>query len=166
MRILFLFIIHVSLDTAAQIPRNNEGLFEYTQKITTGIPSVSQLKQKARKFFNQPFLVHWDSIAVMDDDNETIVIGKGYINVRAKHHGLSIGRQIPVSLQLAIAISDSCYTYTFNKFMVDNPRQQFHFPLEEKPEAVKSLTYDQMLRNTHERVSFVIGWLKGYMEEK
>ena len=163
MRILLFILLLAGLEAGAQIPRNNSGQFEYAQKITTGLPSTQVLKNKARRFFNQPFLIHWDSVAVAEDGN--IVTGTGYINVRAKHHGLSVGRQIPVSLQLTIEINDSCYSYTFNNFSVNKPQQKIHFPLEEKPEEVKSLTYDQMLRNTHDRVSFVIGWLKGYMDE-
>ena len=163
MRYLLIIILLTGIEAKSQLPRNSSGQFEYSQKITTDLPTVQVLKQKARRFFNQPFLIHWDSVAVSDEGD--IVTGQGYINVRAKHHGLSVGRQIPISLQLTIEINDSCYSYTFNHFSVNKPQQQWHFPLEEKPDEVKSMTYDQMLRNTHDRVSFVIGWLKGYMDE-
>ena len=166
MKLALLICLLVCLESAAQLPRNQTGMFEYSQKITSGLPAVEQLKLKARRFFNQPFLVHWDSIDVLNGEEHTVITGKGYINVRAKQHGLSIGRQVPVSLQLAIDICDSGYTYRFNNFWMNKPKETVHFPLEDKPDDFKQLTYDQVLRNTHERVSFVIGWLKGYMEEK
>lgn len=166
MRTLFCIIaVFLAITTIAQIPRNGSGQFEYSHAVTTNIGSPQELKTKARQFFNQPFLIHWDSVKISETSDGRLVTGVGYINVRAKAHGLSAGKNIPVSLQLAIEITDKGYNYTFNNFAVTKSTAKIHFPLEEKPEEVKSMTYDQMLRNTHERISFVIGWMKRYMED-
>jgi hypothetical protein len=159
MRYFFFIVLLTGLKAPAQIPRNGSGVFEYAHEVT--IASGQALTEKARKFFNQPFLIHWDSVLV----NGEQVTGMGYINVRAKSHGLGTGRNIPVSLQLDIAVSDKGYSYNFHRFAVNKSTVKYQFALEEKPDAVKPSTYDQLLRSTHDRVSFVIGYLKRYMEE-
>src|ERR1700754_1887940 len=166
MRILFCIAILLAVKASAQIPRNGSGQFEYAHEVTTNVGTVNQLKEKARRFFNQPFLIHWDSVSVTDKGAGNIVTGVGYINVRAKAHGLSAGKNIPVTLRLAIETTDKGYIYTVNGFAVTRKSAKLHFPLEEKPESVKPITYDQVLRATHDRISFVIGWMKRYMEDR
>lgn len=165
MRTLFCIAILLAVKASAQIPRNGSGQFEYAHEVTTNVGTVKALNEKARRFFNQPFLIHWDSVSVIEKDGGNVVTGVGYINVRAKAHGLSAGKNVPVTLRLAIETNDKGYTYTFNGFAITRKSAKFHFALEEKPEEVKPITYDQVLRATHDRISFVIGWMKRYMED-
>jgi hypothetical protein len=68
-------------------------------------------------------------------------------------------------LRMRIEILNGHYRYTIDHFEVIDKKGNLQYALEEKPGSVKSLVYDQLLQNTHKRVSFVIGWLKRYMKE-
>jgi hypothetical protein len=145
-----------------QIPRTNSGQFEYTGEIIT--ENTPRVIERARSFFNQPFLVHWDSIAREERPENMQVTGTGHITVKAKQRGLQMPSPIPVSLCMKIEIRNGHYRYTINHFVVNSKNGGAHFPLEYKPDSVKSIVYDQLIQNTHKRVSFMIGWLKKYMK--
>jgi len=148
---------------SAQIPRNNAGVFEYTNDISTENVSYSILKERARTFFNQPFLVHWTSIEDAHTGNE--FTGSGYLDIHVKNH-YAAKRAIPVLLRLSIEIKEGGFRYTVTQLKLSEKNTVTTFPLEERPEPVESGTYDRLLKKTHERISFVIGWLKKYMEEE
>jgi hypothetical protein len=153
--LLFLFFFGVGT-AVAQIPRTTAGLFEYSGEVSGG--NTAAMMAKARTFFNQPFLVHWDSIARTEQDGSTRVTGMGYITVHAKKHSVSLPGEVPVSLQFSIEVKEGRYKYTVNHFKTDQ------FALEQKPDSIKSLVYHQLLERTHKRMSFVIGWMKKYMD--
>lgn len=160
MRIVLFLIIVLVGRAGAQIPRTHSGMFEYSGEVSGG--DTPLMTEKARSFFNQPFLVHWDSIARTELSGGTRVTGAGYITVRARRHRISLPGEVPVSLQLSIEVKEGRYRYTVNRFTVEKESQD-KFPLEEKPDSVKSMEYIQVLEKTHRHVSFVIGWLKRYM---
>jgi len=163
MRCIFFLLAILVYRVEAQLPRSHTGTFEYTGEVTGG--DLSLMKEKARSFFNQPFLVHWDSIARIEQEGSTRVTGTGYITVRAKQHSVALPGEVPVSLQFSIEVRNGRYRYTVNRFKVE--RQSLAaFPLEEKPDSINSLVYDQLLQRTHKRVSYVIGYLKRYMVGK
>lgn len=142
-----------------QLPRAVSGQFEYTGEIAA--ENTTLVMEKARSFFNQPFLVHWDSVARAGN---MMVTGIGHITVKAKQRKLSLPSPIPVSLRMVIEVKNGHYRYTINNFVVDGKNGHAHYRLEEKPRSVKSIVYYQLLQNTHKRMSFVIGWLKKYMK--
>jgi len=147
-----------------QIPRANSGRYQYYGEIAA--ENTTHTMERAKSFFNQPFLVHWDTVARVEQPANLLVSGKGYINVRAKLHGISTPSLVPVSLHMSIEIANGRYRYTIDHFEVMNKESKFQYPLEDKPETIRSLAYDQLLQNTHKRISFVIGWLKKYMKEE
>jgi hypothetical protein len=159
------FILWISLLSViraeGQIPRNSSGLFEYSYEVTVTPKEAGFMKERARAFFNQPFLVHWDSISTGIRNGNTVVMGKGYVSVRAKYHSIALPKIVSVSMQMSIEAKDGGYHFVINHFTVKN---KHNFPLEEKPEDVKSMMYDQLLQKTRKRVTFLIGWLKRYME--
>jgi hypothetical protein len=151
-----LFLLFFGLGSAvAQIPRTTAGLFEYSGEVSGG--NTSQMKEKAQAFFNQPFLVHWDSIARSEHEGNTLVTGAGYITIAAKKHSVGLPSEVPVSLQFSIEVKEGRYKYTINHFRIEQ------FALEQKPDSIKSLAYHQLLERTHKRMTFVIGWMKRYM---
>ncbi len=151
----------VALPAVAQIPRNSSGLLEYTHDIQVNASTNAGLKERARTFFNQPFLVHWTSVSA-DSVSGTLVTGKGYLDIHIKNH-YSSKRAIPVLLQLSIEVRGNSYRYIINHFTVNFKNAGLVFPLEEKPAAVESTTYDRLLKKTHERMGFIIDWLKRHM---
>jgi hypothetical protein len=161
MRFLSWILILIVIRAEGQMPRNASGLYEYSYDVTVTPESKPFLKERARSFFNQPFLVHWDSVATGSHNGNTVITGRGYMNVRAKYHSFAVPRLVPVNMQLSIEPKDSGYRFIISRFAVNS---KYHFSLEEKPEDVKSMLYDQLLQKTRKRVSFVIGWLKRYME--
>lgn len=155
-------LISLVFDAAAQLPRSTEGQFQYYGEVITD--NTATAIDRAKSFFNQPFLIHWDTVARREQPANLVVSGKGYINVKAKLHGLAIPSYVPVGLHMSIEIKNGHYRYTINHFEVIDKEGRPQYPLEDKPESVKSLVYYQLLQNTHKRVSFVIGWLKKYMK--
>jgi len=146
----------------AQIPRTTAGLFEYSGEFAAD--NTQRVMERARSFFNQPFLVHWDSIIQVQQSEATRFTGTGYITVRAKHHGLATPSPVPVSLQMIIEVKNGRYRYIINHFVVNEKEGTVHFGLENKPAVIKSIVYDQLIQNTHKKMSFVIGWLRRYMK--
>ena len=160
--VLLIWLMALVWRVEAQIPRTVSGQFEYSGEVAAD--NTNRTAERATSFFNQPFMVHWDSIVHLDQPGDMIVKGTGYISVLAKHHDISTPTPIPVSLQLSIEIKKGKYRYTINHFVVDGKEGRLQYPLENKPDSVKSLVYDQLIHNTHKRVSFIIGWLKKYMK--
>jgi hypothetical protein len=159
--IIWLSMVLVS-KAHGQIPRANSGQFQYYGEVVA--ENTPRVMERAKAFFNQPFLVHWDTVARREQPANLVVSGKGYINVRAKKHGVSTPSLVPVGLQLSIEIVNGRYRYTVNHFSVMDKEGNTEYPLEDKPESVKGLVYDQLLQQTHKRISFVIGWMKKYMK--
>jgi len=159
--VLIIWFIALVVRVEAQIPRTVSGQFEYSGEVAA---DTVRIMERAASFFNQPFMVHWDSIVRLDQPGDMVVKGTGYINVLAKHHDISTPTPVPVSLQLSIEIKKGHYRYTVNHFVVDGKEGRLKYPLEARPDSVKPLVYDQLVHNTHKRVSFMIGWLKKYMK--
>jgi hypothetical protein len=145
-----------------QIPRTTSGQFQYYGEIVSD--NTAFIMERARSFFNQPFLVHWDTVARVDQSANMLVTGIGYITVRAKLHGIATPSMVPVALHMSIQIMNGRYRYVIDHFEVVDKEGNPQYRLEDKPDTVKSLVYYQLLQNTHKRVSFVIGWLKKYMK--
>jgi hypothetical protein len=160
MRFLMLLMALWACTANAQIPRTKSGLFEYSGEVSGG--NTLTMKKKARSFFNQPFLVHWDSIARADQGGNIRVMGSGYITVRAKQHSVGLPGEINVFLQMEIAVTADGFQYKVNHFLVEQP-DATRFPLENKPDLVKRMAYDQLKHKTHERMTYIIGYLKKYM---
>ena len=158
--LIWLFIVLVA-KAGGQIPRTTSGQFQYYGEIVND--NTPYIMERARSFFNQPFLVHWDTVAHVEQPANMLVTGIGYITVRAKLHGIATPSMVPVALHMSIEIMNGRYRYTINHFEVVDKEGNPQYRLEDKPDTVKSLVYYQLLQNTHKRVSFVIGWLKKYM---
>lgn len=164
MRPVFLIWLSIVLVSKAvgQIPRANSGQFQYYGEIVA--ENTAYLMERAKSFFNQPFLVHWDTVAHVDQPANTVMTGIGYINVRAKLHGIATPSIVPVALHFSIEVLNGRYRYSVDHFEVIDKEGKPQYKLEDKPDSVKDLVYYQLLQNTHKRVSFVIGWLKKYMK--
>lgn len=156
MRHLLVLLFFSASSAFAQIPRTTAGLFEYSGEVSGS--NTLAIKEKANSFFKQPFLVHWDSIAHAEHDGSTRVTGMGYITVHAKKHSVGLPGEVPVSLQFSIEVKEGRYRYTINHFKTEQ------FALEQKPDSINSLIYHQLLERTHKRMSFVIGFMKRYMD--
>jgi hypothetical protein len=154
----------ITVIVQAQIPRTTSGQFEYSGKLEAG--NTAYLKERAGLFFNQPFLIHWDTVQRKEQAGNIIVKGLGSINVLAKRHRVGTPVRIPVTIRMCIEVHNGSYTYTINHFMVKAKKGRPPFKLEEKPAFVRAVTYDQLLQNTHKRMSFVIAWMKRYMREE
>jgi len=159
-------IIWLSITLAAngvgQIPRTTSGEFQYYGEVVS--ENAANSMERAKSFFNQPFLVHWDTVARFEKSANLLLTGKGYINVRAKQHGVSMPSIVPVALHMSIEIVNGHYRYMINHFDVIDKEGKLQYHLEDKPDSIKPIAYDQLLQNTHKRMSFVIGWLKKYMK--
>jgi hypothetical protein len=163
MHYLLCLLLLVGTWAGAQIPRNQSGLFEYSRKVTVDDAAAAKLLQeKATQFFNQPFLVHWDSIYREPGDN-LVMKARGYVDIRAKLHNVAAPRNIPVSFEFTLEVVDGGYHYTWNHFEVDRLEEGENFEFEKKPDFIKQITYDQLLQKTHKRISFVTGYLKRFM---
>jgi len=160
--VIICFLIALVADAVAQIPRTTAGQYQYYGEVLA--QNSTHTLARAKSFFNQPFLVHWDTVASVDRPANLIVSGRGYINVKAKLHDIGMPSPIPVGLQMSIEIVNGHYRYTIDHFEIIDRRRNVQYALEDKPGSVKSLAYDQLLKNTHKRVSFVIGWMKQFME--
>lgn len=161
--IIWLSMVVVS-KAIGQIPRATSGEFRYYGEVVA--ENTTHSMEKAKSFFNQPFLVHWDTVARREQPANLLVSGKGYINVKAKQHGVGMPSVVPVGLHMSIEIVNGRYRYTINHFEVMDKQGNPQYALEDKPQTVKTLVYDQLLQQTHKRVSFVIGWFKKYMKEE
>jgi hypothetical protein len=164
MKFAWWILILLAGQASAQIPRNNAGAFEYSHEISIGTTSDILLKDRAKTFFNQPFLVHWTNV-YSNDTSKGYFQGEGYVDIHVKNH-YTPKRAILVLLQLSIQIKDGSFRYTINRLSVNNKAEAITFPLEEKPDTVESATYDRVLKKTHQRLTFVIDWLKRHMEEE
>ena len=163
--LIFIWISMVLVSKAiGQIPRANSGEFQYYGEVMA--ENTTHSMERAQSFFNQPFLVHWDTVARREQPANLLVSGKGYINVKAKLHGIGTPSLVPVGLHMSVEIVNGRYRYTINHFEVMDKEGNPQYALEDKPETVKNLVYDQLLQQTHKRVSFVIGWFKKYMKEE
>src|SRR3954470_24098147 len=80
-----LLIVLVS-NAAAQIPRTTAGQFQYHGEILA--ENTNHTIERAKSFFNQPFLVHWDTVASIQQPANMVISGKGYISVKAKLHDI------------------------------------------------------------------------------
>ena len=164
MRYLFCLLLLTTIGANAQIPRNQSGIFEYSHKVTVDNAAAAQLlEKKAMQFFNQPFLVHWDSIYRDQGANSLIIKGRGYVDVRAKLRSVATSRNIPVSLELTLEVDDSGYRYTWKNFEADSEKDGINFEFEKKPDSIRQITYDQVLSRTYKRISYVTGYLKRFM---
>lgn len=161
--IISLFILLVC-KVAAQIPRTTAGQFQYYGEILA--ENTPHSFARAKSFFNQPFLVHWDTVASVERPANFILTGKGHINVKAKLHDIGTPSDVPVGFQMRIEMVNGHYRYIVDHFEVIDKERNSQYALEEKPESVKPLVYSQLLQKTHKQVSFVIGWLKQYMKEE
>lgn len=160
--IIWFFMVLVS-GAIGQIPRATSGQFQYYGEVVA--ENTTHSMERAKSFFNQPFLVHWDTVARREQPANLLVSGKGYINVKAKQHGISTPSIVPVALHMSIEIVNGRYRYSINHFEVLDKEGKVQYALEDKPKKVKLFAYDQLLQNTHKRVSFVIAWLKRYMKD-
>ncbi|OQP52070.1 hypothetical protein A4H97_26005 [Niastella yeongjuensis] len=158
-----LSIILVS-DAVAQIPRSSTGQFQYYGEILA--ENTDYTIARAKSFFNQPFLVHWDTVASVKQLANVVISGKGYITIKAKLHDIGTPSIVPVGLHMSIEIVDGHYRYIVNHFEVIDKEHNSHYPLEDKPEIVKSLAYQQLLQKTHKWMSFVIGFMKHHLQEE
>lgn len=148
----------------AQIPRATTGMFEYSGDLTAD--NMTHVMERARSFFSQPFLVHWDTVATEQQPQNIRLTGTGYVMVKAKMHELGIPTDVPVALQMTIEVKNGRYRYIINHFVVDEKERMVTFQLETKPASVKPIVYDQLISNTHKRMSFMIGVLRKYMKEE
>lgn len=145
----------------AQIPRNASGSFEYTHILTVDPSVLPSLDDKAKAFFRQPFLVHWDSVWTATQNSQLHITGRGYIDIRV-NHGLS--RTIfPVQLQFEMVTNDNSYHYTIHQLVANRKNSSYQFPLEEKPPGVKAVVYDQLLEKTHRYMVRLIAYMKKEM---
>jgi hypothetical protein len=165
MRYLLCLLLLTAGWANAQIPRNQSGLFEYSHKVTVDdVAAARLLEEKAASFFNQPFLIHWDSVYRQPGTQNLVMKGKGYVDVRAKMHHVATARNIPVSFEFTLEVDEKGYSYTWNHFEVDRLKEGINFEFEKKPDTIKQITYDQLLQKTHKRISYVTGYLKRYMK--
>jgi hypothetical protein len=165
MHYLLCLLLLIVVGAGAQIPRNQSGMFEYSRKVTVDDAATAKLlEEKAAKFFNQPFLVHWDSVYRAPGTDNLVMKGKGYVDVRAKLRSVSSPRNIPVSLEFTLEVEEGGYRYTWNHFEVDRLDEGINFEFEKKPGSLKQITYDQLLNKTHKRISYVTGYLKRFMK--
>ncbi|AEV96777.1 hypothetical protein Niako_0379 [Niastella koreensis GR20-10] len=151
-------------NAVAQIPRTTAGQFRYYGEMLA--ETTPQTMGRAKSFFNQPFLVHWDTVAHIEKPANLLLTGKGHINVKAKLHDIGTPSNVPVSFHMSLEIVNGHYRYTIDHFEVTDKEGNSQYALEDKPESVKSLVYSQLLQKTHKQVSFIIGWLKQYMKDE
>jgi hypothetical protein len=159
MRYFLFILLLLSLSAQAQPPRNDLDKFEYSQQLTVNA-SDSVLSRRAHEFFRLPFIVHWDSVAFVDAVNS----GKGSIRIRVNHWLSSF--IVPVDLKLEIAVVPGGYRYSIRHLEANRKGSKYQFPLEQKPEAVNGVIYEQLVQKTHQYISSVISYLKRYMSEE
>jgi hypothetical protein len=153
---LFILLLVFSFPAQAQPPRNDLDQFEYTQQLTVN-DGDSILSRRARDFFKLPFIVHWDSVAFVD----AVHSGQGNIKIRI-HHWLD-GFTVPVNLKIEITVLPNGYRYSFRHLEASRKGTKYVFPLEQKPENVNGVIYEQLMQKTHQYISSAISYLKRYM---
>src|SRR5690349_17906471 len=104
--LICLFIVLVA-KAVGQIPRTNSGQFQYYGEVVAENTAFSM--ERAKSFFNQPFLVHWDTVAHVDQPANMLLTGIGYITVRAKLHGISTPSMVSVALHMSIEVQNGRY---------------------------------------------------------
>src|SRR5690349_16079110 len=124
MRFISWILILIVVRVEGQMPRNAAGLFEYSYEVTVTPQSAPFIKERARSFFNQPFMIHWDSVANGSHNGHPVISGRGYMNVRAKYHSVAVPRIVAVNMQLSIEPKDSGYHFIISHFTV-NERYKF-----------------------------------------
>jgi len=161
-RYLLLWIgLFMAMPLLSQIPRNAAGQFEYAQSITQDNTPSGTLLQRAQKFFSRPMLVHWDSVYTVEKNGSSAVAGNGYVEI-----GLSsglLGSRVRVPLQYIIMPGNNSYQYSIRQMGVKSTEKGMQFPLEEKPQGMKSKHYDQLINRTHRYLQRVIGYMKREM---
>lgn len=157
MRLLLLIGVFTSVAAQGQLPRNTQDKYEYTQEIHLNVPDTA-ITARAKSFFLQPFIVHWDSVAFVD----AVHTGKGHINVRLHHKLASF--VVPVALKLEVSVKDNAYRYSVRHLEADKKNSKYQFPLEDKPATVNAVAYEQLLQKTHRYIGSVISLLKRYMQ--
>ena len=157
MRYCYFILLALSTGAAAQLPRNDLDHFEYTQEIHLNAPDTV-LMQRAKSFFRQPFIVHWDSVAFVEGNHT----GKGYIVVRINHW--FSGFNIPVGMKLEIDVKGSGYRYSIRHLEARKKNSKYIFPLEQKPQDVNTAVYEQLLQKSHRYFGSVISMLKRFMQ--
>ncbi|MBO9634057.1 MAG: hypothetical protein J7578_13155 [Chitinophagaceae bacterium] len=161
-QLLSCVLLVLALPVLAQIPRNAGGHFEYTQAIQLDNSPSILLQERAKKFFNLPMLVHWDSTYSAGSNGGLIYTGEGYVEI-----GISsgmFGSRVKVGLQYLIQPSDNGYQYSIRRLVVRGEDGQV-FPLEEKPPPMKNKYYDQLVNRTHRYLQRVVGYMKRVMSE-
>lgn len=157
MRYCYIILLLISTQSAAQLPRNDLDQYEYTGEMHLNAPDTL-LMQRAKSFFRQPFIIHWDSVAFVEGNHT----GKGYISVRINHR-LS-GFNIPVDLKLEIDVKENGYRYSIRHLEANKKNSKFIFPLEQKPQDVNTAVYEQLQQKTHRYIGSVISMLKRFMQ--
>jgi hypothetical protein len=157
MRYCYIILLFICTRATAQLPRNDIDQYEYTGEIHLNMPD-SLLMQRAKSFFRQPFIVHWDSVAFVDGTHT----GKGYISVRINHR-LS-GFNIPVDLKLEIDVKGNGYRYSIRHLEANKKNTKYVFPLEQKPQNVETAIYEKLQDKTHRYIGSVISMLKRFMQ--
>lgn len=156
MKYIFILLVFCWSGAQAQFPRNDLDQFELAQEITVSAPD-SILAKRAKLFFRQPFIVHWDSVAFVDPTHT----GKGHVDIRI-NHWLS-GFQIPVMLKLELTIKHNGYRYSIRHLEANKKDSKYQFPLEQKPQDVNSVIYEQLQQKTYDYLSSTVSILKRYM---
>lgn len=154
--LITIFWLLTALAATAQLPRNGQDRYEYTQQLTVSAPDTL-LEQRAKAFFLTPFIVHWDSVAFV----EGVHTARGHIVLRITQ-GLA-GFNVPVSLTMELAIATGGYRYSIRSLEADKKDSKYLFPLEQRPPTVKAATYEQLLQKTHQYMGSVISLLKRQM---
>lgn len=157
MRHCYIILLIISTQVSAQLPRNDIDQYEYTQQIHLNAPDTLLMK-RARNFFRQPFIVHWDSVAFVDRTHT----GKGYIVVRINHR-LS-GFSVPIDMKLEIDVKENGYRYSIRHLEANKKNTKYVFPLEQKPQDVHAAVYEQLQQKTHRYIGFIISMLKRFMQ--
>jgi hypothetical protein len=153
-------LLFMAASLPAQIPRNGDGHFEYTQTITLDNSPSGILRERAKKFFSRPMLVHWDSTYTTSQDDDIARAKDGYIEIGITS-GM-FGSRVKVGLQYIILPQDNGYQYSIRRLAVRSEKGDV-FPLEEKPDKMKHKHYDQLVNRTHRYLQRVIGYMKREM---
>lgn len=164
MRCIYWILLVTYCQAEAQMPRNAAGLFEYTQTIPLENMTDSAMQLKARRFFSQPFLVHWDSVTTGQQPGQPVASGIGYVEIQIIS-GFS-KMVIPVQLQMDLTVSGEGYRYSIGNLKAVKKSTGMAYPLEEKPPIMKYAVYDKLVNRTQRYITSMIAWLKTYMESK